>query len=183
MVKDEIFKIKKVDDKPVIKEDKRKTISPFNSAKHLKTANIPALCDQCVYRSIDEGGNGKCPKYEKGAACAIRDDFVKFIEDLDTRNPEDLKAMMDMLAKLSFENVLMALTQSKMDGNIPDRNTKSEVNTLLGIVKSIIMSVFLKALSELNSGLIPLNFLFTNLFSVRATNLKFLFFFEDLISC
>jgi hypothetical protein len=137
MVKDEIFKIKKVDDKPVIKEDKRKTISPFNSAKHLKTANIPALCDQCVYRSIDEGGNGKCPKYEKGAACAIRDDFVKFIEDLDTRNPEDLKAMMDMLAKLSFENVLMALTQSKMDGNIPDRNTKSEVNTLLGIVKSI----------------------------------------------
>jgi hypothetical protein len=42
-----------------------------------------------------------------------------------------------MLAKLSFENVLMALTQSKMDGNIPDRNTKSEVNTLLGIVKSI----------------------------------------------
>lgn len=137
MAKDEIFKIKKVDDKPVIKEDKRKTISPFNSAKHLKTANIPALCDQCVYRSIDDGGNGKCPKYEKGAACAIRDDFVKFIEDLDTRNPEDLKAMMDMLAKLSFENVLMALTQSKMDGNIPDRNTKSEVNTLLGIVKSI----------------------------------------------
>ena len=137
MADNEIFKIKKVDDKPVIKEDKRKTISPFNSAKHLKTANIPALCDQCVYRSIDEGGNGKCPKYEKGAACAIRDDFVKFIEDLDTRNPEDLKAMMDMLAKLSFENVLMALTQSKMDGNIPDRNTKSEVNTLLGIVKSI----------------------------------------------
>lgn len=137
MAEDEIFKIKKVDNKPVVKEDKRKTISPFNSAKHLKTANIPALCDQCVYRSIDDGGNGKCPKYEKGAACGIRDDFVRFIGELDTRNPEDLKAMMDMLAKLSFENVLMALTQSKMDGNIPDRNTKSEVNTLLGIVKSI----------------------------------------------
>ena len=137
MTEDGVFKIKKVDNKPIGKEDKRKTISPFNSAKHLKTANIPALCDQCVYRSIDEGGNGKCPKYEKGAACGIRDDFVKFIEELDTRNPEDLKAMMDMLAKLSFENVLMALTQSKMDGNIPDRNTKSEVNTLLGIVKSI----------------------------------------------
>ena len=69
--------------------------------------------------------------------CAIREDFVKFINDLDTRNPEDLKAMIDMLAKLSFENVLMALTQSKMDGNIPDRNTKSEINTLLQIVKSI----------------------------------------------
>ena len=56
---------------------------------------------------------------------------------MDTRNPEDLKAMIDMLAKLSFENVLMALTQAKMDGNIPDRNTKSEINTLLSIVKSI----------------------------------------------
>ena len=45
--------------------------------------------------------------------------------------------MLDMLVKLSFENVLMALTQSKMDGNIPDRNTKSEINSLLNIVKSI----------------------------------------------
>jgi hypothetical protein len=49
-----------------------------------------------------------------------------------------------------------------------------------GTVKSIITSVFLKALSEFNSGLIPLNFLFTDLFSVSVTNLKFLFFFEDL---
>ena len=42
-----------------------------------------------------------------------------------------------MIAKISFENVLMALTQAKMDGNIPDRNTKSEIKTLLDIVKSI----------------------------------------------
>ena len=69
--------------------------------------------------------------------CAIREDFLKFINELDTRNPEDLKAMIDMLAKISFENVLMALTQAKMDGNIPDRNTKSEIKTLLEIVKSI----------------------------------------------
>ena len=76
-------------------------------------------------------------KYEAGAVCAIREDFVKFINELDTRNPEDVKNMLDMIAKLSFENVLMALTQSKLDGNIPDRNTKSEINTLLNIVKSI----------------------------------------------
>ena len=135
MTKDDLFKIEPIEGKITI--DKRKTVSPFNSVKHLKTANIPELCDQCVYRSIDDGGNGKCPKYERAAVCAIREDFVKFINDLDTRNPEDLKAMIDMLAKLSFENVLMALTQSKMDGNIPDRNTKSEINTLLQIVKSI----------------------------------------------
>ena len=134
---EEIFKIKPVGNKNIVVEDKRKTISPFNSAKHFKAANIPALCDQCVYKSIEAGGNGKCPKYEEGAVCAIREDFLKFINELDTRNPEDLKAMIDMLAKISFENVLMALTQAIMDGNIPDRNTKSEIKTLLEIVKSI----------------------------------------------
>ena len=105
MADDEIFKIKPVGNTKLVVENKRKTVSPFNSAKNLKFANIPALCDQCVYRSIDDGGNGKCPKYEKGAVCAIRDDFVKFINELDTREPEDVKAMLDMLVKLSYENV------------------------------------------------------------------------------
>ena len=142
---DELFKIKPVGDKSQVVLDKRKVVSPYNSAKHFKTANLPALCDQCVYRSIDSGGNGKCPKYEAGAVCAIREDFLKFIDELDTRKPDDLKEMLDLLAKLSLENVLMALTESKMDGNIPDRNTKSEINTLLNIVKSI---------SDLNSKIV-----------------------------
>mgnify|MGYP003639403419 CR=1 FL=1 len=127
---DDIFKIKPIGNSDIVVEDKRKTVSPFNSAKHFKEANIPALCDQCVYKSIDEGGNGKCPKYEKGAVCGIR-------KELDTRNPEDLKGMIDMVAKLTFENVLMTLTQAKFDGNVPDRNSKSEINTLLNIVKSM----------------------------------------------
>ena len=142
---DELFKIKPVGDKSQVVLDKRKVVSPYNSAKHFKTANLPALCDQCVYRSIDSGGNGKCPKYEAGAVCAIREDFLKFIDELDTRKPDDLKEMLDLLAKLSLENVLMALTEAKMDGNIPDRNTKSEINTLLNIVKSI---------SDLNSKIV-----------------------------
>ena len=142
---DDLFKIKPVGGKNIIVEDKRKTVSPFNSAKHFKDANIPAYCDQCIYRSIDSGGNGKCPKYEAGAVCAIREDFIKFIDELDTRKPDDLKGMLDLLAKLSLENVLMALTEAKMDGNIPDRNTKSEINTLLNIVKSI---------SDLNSKIV-----------------------------
>ena len=134
---DDLFKIKAIDGKNVVSTDKRKIISPYNSTKHFKDANIPAYCDQCIYRSVDTGGNGKCPKYEKGAICSIRDDFVKIINQIDTRNPDDIKSMLDMIAKISFENVLMALTQAKMDGNIPDRNTKSEINTLLAIVKSI----------------------------------------------
>ena len=137
MVKEDIFKIKPIGGKNIIVEDKRKLVSPFNAAKHLKDANIPAYCDQCIYRSIDAGGNGKCPKYEKAAVCSIRDDYIKIINMMDTRKPDDIKAMLDMIAKLSFENVLMALTQAKMDGNIPDRNTKSEINTLLNVVKAI----------------------------------------------
>ena len=135
---EDIFKIKPLDKHGAkVQLDGRKAFSPFNSAKHLKTANIPAECDQCVYRSIDAGGNGNCPKYEKGALCAIRKDFVAMINELDTRDPAHVKTMLDMLAKLSFENVLMALTESKFDGNIPDRNTKSEVNTLLKIISTI----------------------------------------------
>ena len=134
---DKIFKIKPVGNKLEVKENKRQTVSVYNRAKNLKYANLPAYCDQCVYRSIDSGGNGKCPKYEEGAICGIREDFLKVIGELDTRSPDDVKSMLDMLAKLSFENVLMALTQAKMDGNIPDRNTKSEINTLLNVIKSI----------------------------------------------
>ena len=102
---DDLFKIKPVGGKNIIVEDKRKTISPFNSAKHFKDANIPAYCDQCIYRSIDSGGNGKCPKYEKGAVCSIRDDYIKIINMMDTRKPDDVKAMLDMIAKISFENI------------------------------------------------------------------------------
>ena len=85
----------------------------------------------------------KCGHYPE--VSMIREDFVKFINELDTRKPEDLKEMLDMLAKLSFENVLMALTQSKMDGNIPDRNTKAEINSFLQVMKG---------LNELNSKVV-----------------------------
>lgn len=132
-----IFQIKALDERGELLLDKRKTISPFNSVKTLKHANLPAHCDDCVYRSIDSGGNGKCPKYEAGAVCAIRKDFIKFINALDTRNPEDLKSMLDVIAKMSFEDLLMALYQSKMDGNIPDRGTTTQINNLLNVVKVI----------------------------------------------
>ena len=36
-----------------------------------------------------------------------------------------------------MENVMIAFAQSKMDGNIPDRNTRSEINNVLGIFKLI----------------------------------------------
>lgn len=116
-------------------EDKRKTISPYNSVKNLKYAKLPAKCNDCIYRSIEAGGNGKCSQYEVDAACGVRKDIKKFLNKLDTRNADDLAALLDFLTKQTMENVMIAFAQSKMDGNIPDRNTRSEVNNLLNIIK------------------------------------------------
>ena len=135
MTNDRIFKIDKATS--IVTDDKRKYISPHNSAKSLKYAKLPARCNDCIYRSIDDGGNGKCPKYEKDSVCLIRKDIQRFLKQIDTRNPEDLKALLDFLSKQSMENVMIAFAQSKMDGNIPDRNTRSEINNVLGIFKLI----------------------------------------------
>lgn len=133
-----LFELKKLPDGNIVADVNRsKTISPYNRAKHLKRANLPALCNQCVYRSIEDGGNGKCPKYQKDSACIIRSDLQKICNKLDSRDPEQLKEMLDILAKIEFENVLFALYASKLDGNIPDRTTTREINTLLKIVSTI----------------------------------------------
>ena len=67
-----------------VEVNKHKTVSPYNSAKHLKYAKLPAECNKCIYRSEEEGGNGRCPKYEKDAACAIRKDIKQFLDQINT---------------------------------------------------------------------------------------------------
>ncbi len=137
MAEDKIFRLKELPDgKLEAVENKQKTVSPHNSAKTLKYAKLPALCDDCIYRSVEDGGNGKCPKYEKGAACAVRADFKKFLSQINTRNPEDLRALLDYLAKETFENVMLCLVEAKMDGNVPDRNSISVINNFLNVVKT-----------------------------------------------
>ena len=133
---DDLFKIEKLSGD--IKVDKRKTISPYNSIKNFKYADIPAQCNDCVYRSREAGGNGKCSVYEEDAACAIRKDIAKFLAMIDTRSVEDLKGVLDLLAKMNLENYFMAQAQLKLDGNIPDRNTRAEVNSLMSIMKLLV---------------------------------------------
>ena len=140
----ELKKLKKKEPTMKLKKDgevvlnKHKTVSPYNSAKHLKYAKLPAECDKCIYRSEDEGGNGRCPKYEKGAACAVRKDIKNFLDQINTRNPEDLKMLLDTMAKEMGENVFLALVQAQMDGNIPDRNSISQQNAFLNIAKLLV---------------------------------------------
>jgi hypothetical protein len=121
-----------------VKMNKHKIISPYNSAKHLKYAKLPAECNKCVYRSEEEGGNGRCPKYEKDAACAVRKDIKGFLDNINTRNPEDLKMLLDTMGKEMAENVFLALVHAQMDGNIPDRNAISQQNAFLNIAKLLV---------------------------------------------
>lgn len=129
-----IFKIKKLDNgETKIEIDKRKTISPFNSAKHLKyaTKGISAFCDTCKYRSIESGGRGGCPKYEAGSVCTIRADTKKLCTELDTRNPDTIEWMLDTIIKEGFESVMLSYAQAKIDGNIPDKNTRQEIDSFV----------------------------------------------------
>jgi len=92
---DSLFKMSKVEGKITV--DKRKTISPHNAVKSLKYAKLPAKCNDCIYRSVEAGGNGKCPKYEEDAACGVRKDIKRFLTQIDSRNAEDLKVLLDFL--------------------------------------------------------------------------------------
>lgn len=119
--------------------DERKTVSPYNRIKNFEYAKLPAFCRDCVYRSKEAGGNGKCPKYnpEEDAICVVREDFQKFLGGLNITKGEDLKLVLDVLGKLTLENIFMYYFQAGLDGNIPDKNVKTEVNTFIGIAKII----------------------------------------------
>ncbi len=68
---------------------------------------------------------------QRNICSLIRKDVKKLVSDLDTRNPEDVKYMMDFIIKEGFEAVVLAYSQCKMDGNIPDRNTRSEIDSFV----------------------------------------------------
>lgn len=122
---DTIFKIKPVE------ESGRVKVSKYNALKNFKYADLPAECNQCVYRSIDKGGNGKCPKYEEDSTCVYRKDIQEYMSQLDTRDPEALKRLLSEFIAIMSENVLISATQMKLDGNIPDKNTISQLNAVM----------------------------------------------------
>lgn len=122
-----------------IKLDERKTISSHNRIKNFEYAKLPAYCRDCVYRAKEAGGNGKCPKFDPDydAICMVREDFQKFLGGLNITKGEDLKVVLDVLGKLTLENIFMYSFQAGLDGNIPDKNMKTEINTFMGIAKII----------------------------------------------
>lgn len=117
--------------------DKRKTISPYNSVKHLKYASkISAVCNTCKYRSVEAGGRGGCDQYKQDSVCTIRKDTKKLCDQLDTRNPETIDWMLDKIIKEGFQTIMLTFDQIKMDGNVPDKNSQREINNFVKLLQT-----------------------------------------------
>ena len=115
--------------KPVVMKNGR-MVSRFNAIKHGKYAKIPIYCNDCYYRSKEAGGNGKCEAYAENSVCTVREDIKKRCGMLDSRKPEDVKTMVDDTIKDLRERVMFAMFTAGLDGNLSDRATNAQMNTL-----------------------------------------------------
>ena len=111
-----------------LKIDKRtlpKTKNPPNVKTLRYSRVLPPECNQCPYRSQEEGGNGICTKYKKDSVCVIRKDFAKLVDKFDGVRDSD-KVMSYMQA--SFENNFEALAffqqMEDMSGELDPEVTK-----------------------------------------------------------
>lgn len=127
---------KNKDNKIEVKHDKRAEISAFNAIKSLKySKKLAAHCNDCQFRIRDEGGLGGCHAYEKDAVCSVRKDIKKFTELYDTRKPDELRQMIDILYKFVFENTIQGLLSDRFRGNVVDKNSIALVNALTSLSK------------------------------------------------
>lgn len=119
-----------------IKRDKRVEISAYNAIKSLKySKKLSAHCNDCQFRPRDKGGLGGCHAYEEGAVCSVRKDIKKFTELYDTRKPDELRSMIDVLYKFVFENTIQGLLSDRFRGNVVDKNSIALVNALTSLSK------------------------------------------------
>ena len=119
----------------VVSPDKRTTTSKYNALKHGRYAKLPMYCDDCYYRSVEAGGNGKCKAYEAESLCGIRADIRKHCDAIDSRKPEALKKITDEMIHVLMERVLFAAFQANMDGNLVDKATNAQLHSLHQYIK------------------------------------------------
>ena len=107
-------------------------IKALNALKDGKYARLPFYCDTCVLRPKDAGGSvGGCPVYEKGAICSVDAKYEEFIEKWNTREPDQLRDLIDTDIKTLKSRINKSDLLSAADGGIPDKNTLAYYNTLL----------------------------------------------------
>ena len=138
--KEPIFKIKKLKraekghakGDEVVVADQRQVTSATNRLKTGEYARLPFYCDTCVLRPKDAGGSvGGCPVYEKGAICSVDTKYEEFIEKWNTREPDQLRDLIDTDIKTLKSRINKSDLLSAADGGIPDKNTLAYWNTLL----------------------------------------------------
>ena len=123
-------------DKLVAYQDRRSITSRGNAIiKTGKYAKLPIYCNDCYYRSEAAGGNGKCNAYKEDSICTVREDIKKHCGNLDSRKPDDLKQIVDENIKLLMERSMFAAFAAGMDGNLLDRATNAQLNTLHQYIK------------------------------------------------
>ena len=91
----------------------------FKSGKYAVLES--AHCDTCYLRDEDAGGSGQCTEYEAGAVCSIDKDLKRIIDKFDTRNPEDIKEIVNETTKDLLLRVKKSVIQANFDGNFVDK--------------------------------------------------------------
>lgn len=134
------LKERKVEGKEVeLVIDKRTVPNKKNTrrSKSLKYArNLPVKCDVCPYRSLDEGGNGVCPKYEREGLCTIRKDIAKVVDKFNERNEGKILAMMESEFTDNWEHIQFYQALEKAGGELNPEVTK-RLNTITNLGKVI----------------------------------------------
>ena len=119
------------------------TVTKPDRGKYLSfRMKCAVLCDDCAYRPKEEGGNGKCGVYEQGSVCVLRANIHKASQDLDTRNPDHLKARLDQVISSGLDEAQVQIELASMS-NTP---VPKEV---IGLLASVNNSA--KLMSELTN--------------------------------
>ncbi len=135
-----VLKERKVEGKPVELVIDKRTVPNKNNkrrSKSLKYArNLPAKCDVCPYRSVEDGGNGICPKYKRESVCTIRKDIAKVVDQFNERNEGKILAMMESEFTDNWEHIQFYQALEKAGGELNPEVTK-RMNTLTNLGKVI----------------------------------------------
>jgi len=107
--------------------------------RHIKdlrySRKITTHCNNCPLRSINEGGDGYCTKYEKDALCVIKADIVKLVDKFETRDSNTMMPLMEAEYKNNFERMLFFQTLEDMGNELNPEVTK-RLNAMTNMFKA-----------------------------------------------
>jgi len=101
-----------------------------------KSAHLPAYCNDCVYRSKEDGGNGICTVYEKDSLCVIKTRINKAVTKYSTRNPDQLIPLLQEEFESVYEQLKFHQAIENMANEYNPEVTK-RINAVTNLAKVI----------------------------------------------